>query len=232
MPTASPGAISRSMPRRMLTGPAAEGTVRRRSRTCTSGWKAGDGGDGIHGGTIWRPRPVAESRRCVACLGAAALCPAAARRRSGCWCWAIRSPPATACRMPTGSRRSSRAALATHGHDVKIVDGAVSGDTIGGRPARGWTGHWATARMPRSSSSAPMTGCAASIRRIRGQPDRNPGHAGGAAHPGAADRDVCAAQSRPRLRARIPGGVRPARRAPGRAVTIRSSWQGVAEVPR
>ena len=31
----------------------------------------------------------------------------AARRPSGCWCSAIRSPPATACRTPTASRRSS-----------------------------------------------------------------------------------------------------------------------------
>ena len=36
-PTASPAAMSRSMPRRMLTGPAAEGTVRCRSLTWTSG---------------------------------------------------------------------------------------------------------------------------------------------------------------------------------------------------
>ena len=42
IPTASPAAMSRSMPRRMLTGPAAEGTVRCRFLTCTSG--TGDGG--------------------------------------------------------------------------------------------------------------------------------------------------------------------------------------------
>src|ERR1700755_2414481 len=41
-PTASPAAMSRSMPRRMLTGPAAEGTVRCRFLTCTSG--TSDGG--------------------------------------------------------------------------------------------------------------------------------------------------------------------------------------------
>src|SRR5580692_8382423 len=42
-PAASPAAISRSIPRRMLTGPAAEGTVSMRPRTATSGG-AGDGG--------------------------------------------------------------------------------------------------------------------------------------------------------------------------------------------
>src|SRR5580658_6500816 len=42
-PAASPTAMSRSIPRRMLTGPAAEGTVSARPRTATSGG-AGDGG--------------------------------------------------------------------------------------------------------------------------------------------------------------------------------------------
>ena len=72
MPSTSPCPISRSMPRRMLTGPAAAGTVRVRFRTWTSAGssiaarrRGPRGSDGIHGRTIcptaparWKPHLV------------------------------------------------------------------------------------------------------------------------------------------------------------------------------
>ena len=74
--------------------------------------------------------------------------------------------------QPDGFEAQLGAALRAGGHDVAIVDGAVSGDTLENleevRKAawRGLTGRWATARMRPLSSLEPMTGCAASIPQI------------------------------------------------------------------
>ena len=56
MPTASPASMHRSMPRRMLTGPAAEGTVSDRSRVRTIGaarlTARPSGGDALNGDVL------------------------------------------------------------------------------------------------------------------------------------------------------------------------------------
>ena len=195
--------------------------------------RCGAGGNAETAG--WHPwrqhmasaRRLAESRD-RACWPLITACFARSRRRAaapgrGCWCWAIRCPPATACRTPrvrgpAWPRPCGRTAMT-----CTIIDGAVSGDTTAGGLARlDWV--LATAPTRRSSNSAPMTGCAASIpKEMEANLTRDPRHAGGAAYPGAADRHVCAAQSRPGLRARLPRGVRPAGRRGRACSTTRSS---------
>ena len=93
--------------------------------------------DGIHGGTIWRPRPVAESRDRV--------------DPDRCCCWRVPVAGAAPMRLlvlgnsltagyglaqTDGFQAQLAAALRADGHDVRIIDGAVSGDTTAGGLAR------------------------------------------------------------------------------------------------
>ena len=185
-PPPRPPPTSRSMPRRMLTGPAAEGTVRRRSRTCTRAEPVRTGGVRWH---PWRHHMALRGRWRKAMLALAPDSAAAAHGRAdpaaGARRLALRRlRPAARAR---GSRRSLQAALRAHGHDVTIVDGAVSGDTTaGGRARLDWAlGDGADAAIVELGANDGLRGA-----RSRGdgdEPDRDPRHARAPAHPGAAE---------------------------------------------
>src|SRR5271168_746222 len=138
-PTVSPAARSRSMPRRMLTGPAAEGTVRWRPRSRTSASAVGgDGGMasiaaayGLLG--AWRKAVTATGLLVV--LGAAA--PAAPMRLL-----VLGDSLSSGYGLPhdEGFEAQLEAALKAHHQDVSLIDCAVSGDTSAGGLARlDWT---------------------------------------------------------------------------------------------
>ena len=93
------------------------------------------------------------------------------------------------------------AALRARGHDVAIIDGAVSGDTSAGGLARlDWAlGDGADAAIVELGANDGLRGV--DPAETEENLTRDPRQAGGEAHPGAADRHVCAAQSRPGLRA-------------------------------
>ena len=98
------------------------------------------------------------------------------------------------------SRRSLARPCGRSGHDVTIIDGAVSGDTSAGGLARlDWVlADGADAAIVELGANDGLRGV--DPAEMREEPDRDPGQAGGAAHSGAADRHVCAAQSRAGLR--------------------------------
>ncbi len=116
---------------------------------------------GIHGGTLWRPRPVAESHHRTG--------PAAAVRHRGS-AGPIAGPRRLALRRlrPGPRRRVRGAARHRTAHPRPRRAGSSMARYRGTRrPAawRGSTGRWATAPMPPLSNWARTTACAASIPR-------------------------------------------------------------------
>src|SRR5579872_927273 len=135
MPIASPAPISRSIPRRMLTGPAADGTVRCRSLT----WTSGDGGVasmaaayGVRG--RWR-------KAVLALVFAVALMPGAQAAPVRLLVLGDSLSAGYGLTYADGFEAQLSGALHVQGRDVQIVDGAVSGDTTAGG-LRDWIGHW------------------------------------------------------------------------------------------
>src|SRR6202046_4849239 len=131
IPTASPATISRSMPRRMLTGPAAEGTVRCRFLTCTSG--TGDGKVasmaapyGVRG--RWRKAIIALALMLPTVTeGAPVRLLVLGDSLSAGYGLA----------QPDGFEAQLGAALRAGGHEVAVVGGGGCGGTLGGGPGGG-----------------------------------------------------------------------------------------------
>jgi acyl-CoA thioesterase I len=138
MATASPGATERLMPRRMLTGPAAEGRVKCRSLMSMSG----------ESGAI----PDGEMASMAVGYGPRALIGKAAAILA-LLLWVVSVPFAGAAPAKLlvlgdslsagyglpheqGFEEQLRQALAARGRQVRILDGAVSGDTSAGGRAR------------------------------------------------------------------------------------------------
>src|ERR1700722_4750970 len=133
-PTASPLAISRSTPRSMLTGPAADGTVRMRFLTRTSGWAGGREMASIgrvywHRG--WRRKAQRGAMYMAFALTVTSTVPA--------WATAPRLlvlgdslSAGYGLAHDQGFEVQLQQALKAAGHNVSIVDGAVSGDTSAG----------------------------------------------------------------------------------------------------
>ena len=120
--------------------------------------------NGIHGGSIWRPRPAAESHDRAGPVMLAAVRRHARSPGAAAGARRFARPPAMACRTPRASRRSSPPPARPR---PRRAASSMARYPAIPRPAgwRGSTGRWATARMRPSSNWARMTGCAASTRR-------------------------------------------------------------------
>ena len=156
-PIASPRLISRSMPRNMLTGPAAEGTVNRRPRTRTKGEVVpGDAAPEAEGGVMELMAVaygVLAERKNPGNL--------AVGRKSSWWLVflaflflavpVMAAPPRVlvlgdsltagyGLAREDGFQARLQAALRARGNDAVLIDGAVSGDTsFGGRSRLDWS---------------------------------------------------------------------------------------------
>src|SRR5579875_406994 len=153
-PTASPASMSRSTPRRMLTGPPAPG--RRRSRTLTSGapnslrfaeYEAMSSIIARAYGLRAAPRRAMLGALLAAVLAAPLPCPA---RASPVRLLVLGDSLAAGYGLPhaQGFEAQLHAALAAHGYAVRVIDGAVSGDTSAGGLARL---DWVLAEKPQAA---------------------------------------------------------------------------------
>ena len=218
-PTASPAAMSRSMPRRMLTGPAAEGTVRCRFLTVqqrepeTAEWHP------------WRQHMASAPGGGKPSI-VLAMVLSAASDASPVRLLVLGNSLSAGYGLAhaDGFEAQLSAALRAHGHDVRIVDGAVSGDTTaGGRARLDWAlGDGADAAIVELGANDGLRGVDPAGHG--GEPGRHPRRAGGPAYSGAAERHVRAAQPGAGVRGGVPRRVRPAGGSGRACCTTRSSW--------
>ena len=231
-PTASPAAMSRSMPCRMLTAPALDGTVRRRSRTCTIGPAARASGRGAEGRWHpWRQRygPRRRFLKAIGVAGFAWFSPAPAARPAAPVRLLVLGDSLAAgygLAQQDGFQAQLAAALQAHGPRRRASSTARSRATPPPAAGRGWTGRWPTGRTRRWWNSAAMTGCAGSTRRRRRRtwrPSSTPWRPSGI--PVLLSGMYAPPNLGAGLRAGVPGRVRPTGCPARGASTIRSSWR-------
>ncbi len=175
---------------------------------------AGAACDDVHGGAIWPARPLRNAALVLAFL----------RRRRPARCGGAGAAAVLGDSLAAGYGLAAAdgfqgqlaAALRARGHDVMLVDAAVSGDTAaGGRARLDWAlGGGADAALVELGANDGLRGTRPAEHG--GEPLRHPRRPGRAAIRRAAVRHARAAQSRRGLRNGVPRRVRP----PGRAAGI------------
>ena len=138
MPTASPDATARSTPRRMLTGPAAEGRVKCRSLMSTSGGTgASPDGEMTSMAVGYGPRALIRKAEVMLALMLATLSfPTMGATPAKLLVLGDSLSAGYGLPHEQGFEEQLRRALAGQGREVRILDGAVSGDTSAGGRAR------------------------------------------------------------------------------------------------